>query len=273
MEQSDVRVKAWPIAKAAWGGVARAFVSAPITFIVTIALYAALGAAMNGVKPLPKLLFRPEAIKTTWTNGAIYTGMHLGVVLVSTLILAPMLVSVHRTLLKDRVRAGWGAAWRNYTGWLFALTAAALLAACFALLASAVGFVRGLIDFIVLIFTLVLAARLALLPPAIAIGVPEKSTDSRIDSSWMGMEGRFWLFMRVLLMTLVPMLVLLAVLNRIGLPKPPNPPPISPPDPAPPPVTHLLIIGRALHGAVEAFAAALIASATSALYARLKPKG
>ena len=264
--------KAWPFVKASWGGMMRALASRPLIFLLAILLYAALGAAMAGLGPLPKLLFRPEPDKTAWANGAIYVAMRLGVAVVSSLILAPLLVSVHRVLLRDRVQAGWSATAANYFCWLLALQLVALAGFSFALMASAVAAVRGMIDLIVQLGILILAWRLMLLGPAVAIGVPAKNTEDRMNASWAVMEGRFWSTIGLFFCVLLPVLLVMIVLSRLGLPKPPNPPPISPPAPAPPPVTKLLLIGRGLLGMVQVFAAALAASAASVLYARLKPK-
>jgi hypothetical protein len=265
-------VKAWPIAKAAWGGTLKAFGANPLVFLVAMALFAAMGAAMAGVGHLPRLLFPPEPEKTNWSNGATFAGMRLGVEMLSGVILAPMMVSVHRTILADRLQNGFGAAWRNYLGWLLALMMVAVASLNFSLIASAVGFVRGLLVIIAQIGLLILVWRLALLPADVAVGAPAKSAEARIDTSWAAMEGRFWLTVRILFLTLLPMLILLAILHRIGMPKVPNPPPIPTPPPAPPPVTRLLMIGRALEGAAQAFTVALAVAASSELYARLMPR-
>jgi hypothetical protein len=264
--------KAWPFVKESWGGMMRALASLPVSFLLTIVLYAAMGAAMAGMGPLPKWLFRPPAAETGWANGAIYVAARLGVAVVSSLVLAPLLVSVHRVLLRDRVQAGWLGATTNYFCWLLALQLVALAGFSFALLASAVAAVRGMIDLIVQLGILILAWRLVLLGPAVAIGVPAKDAEDRMEASWTVMEGRFWSTIGLFFCVLLPMLVVMVALARLGLPRPPNPPPISPPPPAPPPVTKLLLIGRGLLGMAEVFAAALAASAASVLYARLKPK-
>ena len=265
-------LQGWPFCKAAWAGVMRAFGNNPLLFIVTMVLFAAMGAALNGLGHLPRLLFAPEAEKTTWTNGAAYAGMRLGVALLSVGILAPMMVSAHRTVLGDRLQAGWSSALRNYLGWLLALAALASLSLNFSLIASAVGLVRNLMVLIAQIGLLILAVRLALLPSDVAIGVPARSAEARIATSLDIMEDRFWSTLGLLFLTLLPMLVLMFILHRIGVPRIPNPPPIPTPPPAPPPVTKLLLIGRGLEGVAQVFTVALAVSAASQLYARLMPR-
>ena len=263
-------VQGWPFCKAAWGGVRRAFVARPLDFLLTMIAFAALGVAMAGYGNLPKLLFPPEADKTTWTNGAIYAGARMGVALLSAIILSPLLVSVHRVILGDRLQSGWFAAFRNFLCWMLALQVAVQLAINFSLLASAVGFVRNLLVLIAQISILIVAVGLALLPPDVAIGASARDAEARIDASWTAMTGRFWSTLGLFLLTMLPMLVLLFVLHRVGMPRPPNPPPIPLPPPAPPPVTKLLLIGRGLEGAAQAFAAAVAAAVASVLYARVK---
>src|ERR1700744_2779361 len=103
-----------------------------------MAAFAALGVAMAGYGNLPKLLFPPEAEKTTWTNGALYAGMRLGAALLSGLVLSPLMVAVHRSVLADRLQSAWFPAFRNFLGWMLALQAVVVLAISFSLLASAV---------------------------------------------------------------------------------------------------------------------------------------
>ena len=264
------RIKVWPIAIAAWRGLGRAFAAQPLTFLVTMALYAGLSAAMAGLGRLPKWLFRYGAEQTTWANGFTYLAAHLAVAVVTSVILTPLVVSVHRTLLTDRVRAPWGAVARNMFFWLLGLQLFFTVLLAAPLIASAVGFVRGLLNLIAQIILVFVIRRLVLLTPAVAIGVPAKSAEDRIDASWTLMEGRFWLYIRLGLLTLAPMQLLLGALNRIGIPKPPNPPPIVMPPPAPLPVTKLLLIGQASAGVVWVILVALAASAVSMLYVRLK---
>jgi hypothetical protein len=265
-------VMAWPFIKGAWGGVFRAFAGNPVTFLVTMVLFAALGLAAAGHGPLREWLFRPSPDQTRWNNGAFYAAARLGMAVVTSLVLAPLMVAVPRTVLNDRVQGGWGAALRNNLGWLLALQLCITGLLTFSLLASAVGFVRGMIDLIMQIAILILAWRLALVLPAVAIGTPAKSAEARLDASWTTMEGRFWYTFWLFLCTLLPMLVLMTILARLGVPKPPNPPPISLPPPAPLPVTKILLITQGMLGVAQVFTVALGMSAASQLYARMVPK-
>ncbi len=258
--------RAWPIAKRAWKSTGGAFRRHPVIFLVTLVLNAALAAEMVRA-PVNLLLMRPLPDATTLHTGLVYSGARLAVMLLTSLIVTPLAVCVHRHVLKDEARGSFVSACVNYFFWLAGLQLVFLAGFSYSLLASAVGFVRGLIDIIITIAAAVVTRRLLMLFPAVAAGLPSRGAEDRVETSWQQMEGNLWLTARTALITLAPLLVLAFVFARLGLPRPPAVPPIPPPPPAPPPVTMLLMIGHGLLGVVNALIAAVTAAMASWLFA------
>ena len=256
------KLKAWPIAKQAWKSFAGAMIGLLPLVLVTLALAAALSAAQVASPKLYAILLRPKAEDIKVVSGALHVGARLAVIFLFSLIVTPLAVAVHRRILG--AQTAFVPAARNFFFWLFLLQAAFLSAHAFALLASAVGFVRTLIEFIVDIGALIVIFRLTFLWSAVAVGEPSKSAEARMDASWTLSQGRFWLIVRTIFLTLLPMLVLLFLTARVvgGPPQKPPPAPVLPP----PAVTLVRLVAAGIGGAVTALMFALAAATTSWLY-------
>ena len=259
---TDIQPKALPIAKQAWKSFAAAMIGLLPLVLVTLALAAVLSAAQVASPKLYAILLRPKAEEIKVASGALHVGARLAVIFLFSLIVTPLAVAVHRRILGTQ--SAFVPAARNFFFWLFLLQAAFLSAHAFALLASAVGFVRTLIDLIVDIGALIVIFRLTFLWPAVAVGEPCKSAEARMDASWRLSEGRFWLVARTVVLTLLPMLVILFFTARVvgGPPQKPPPAPVLPP----PAVTAARLVAAGIGGAAMALTIALSAAMTSWLY-------
>ncbi|MDB5733732.1 MAG: hypothetical protein JWN16_369 [Alphaproteobacteria bacterium] len=259
MTASDIRPKAWPIAIQAWKSFGGALLGLLPLVLVTLVLAGALSAAQVAVPKLYAILLRPKAEDIKVVSGLTHVGARLAVILLFSLIVTPLTVAVHRRILAPQ--AGFLPAARSFFLWLFLLQAAFLAAHAFALLASAVSFVRSLIDLIVDLGAIIVVFRLIFLWSAVAVGEPTKSAETRMDDSWTLSEGRFWLIARTVFFTLLPMAVLLFVTARVvgGPVQKPPPAPVLPP----PAVTAVRLIAAGLWGAAMALTFALGASMTS----------
>jgi hypothetical protein len=259
MAASDIQPKAWPLAIQAWKSFGAALLGLLPLVLLTIALAAALSAAQVASPRLYTILLRPKAEDIKLVSGLTHVGARLAVILLFSLIVTPLTVAVHRRILAPQ--SGFAPAARNFFFWLFLLQAAFLAAHAFALLASAVSFVRNLIDLIVDIGAIIVVFRLIFLWSAVAVGEPTKSAEARMDTSWTLSEGRFWLIARTVFLTLLPMAVLLFVTARVvgGPPQKPPPAPVLPP----PAVTAARLAAAGLWGAAMTLTFALAASMTS----------
>ena len=244
----------------------------PLIFLITMALNAALSAGQV-LKPINLWLFRPATAETTVHTGLVYMGARLGVLLLATLVATPLAVRVHRFVLGregQESQVAFISVCINYFCWVAGLQLVFLAGYAYSLLASSVAFVRGIIDALVTVAAAVVTRRLLLVFPAVAIGVTSKGAEDRIEKSWQQMTGNLMLAVRAVFLTLLPLIVLLFILAKLGLPKPPAVPPIPTPPPAPPPVTTLLIIGHGLMGAVNALLVAVTAAFASLFYRATK---
>jgi hypothetical protein len=259
MTASDIRPKAWPIAVQAWKSFAGALAGLLPLVLVTIVLAGTLSAAQVASPKLYAILLRPKAEDIKVMSGLTHVGARLAVIFLFSLIVTPLTVAVHRRILAPQARFALSA--RNFFFWLFLLQAAFLAAHAFALLASAVSFVRSLIDFIVDIGAIIVIFRLTFLWSAVAVGEPTKSAEARMDDSWTLSQGRFWLIGRTVFLTLLPMAIVLFVTARVvgGPPQKPPPAPVLPP----PAVTAVRLVAAGLWGAAMALTFALGASMTS----------
>jgi hypothetical protein len=238
----------------------------PLLFIATIALSAALAAASLGIAPvkaaLTVLKFEDFSLKTLST----YLGAYILAVLLWSALVAPLAAGIHRFVLLNETRPARAESW-NLFCWLAGLLLAVLAARVFCLLMASVSFVRSLSEFLVTIGALIVAVQIALIFPAIAIGVPAASTEKRLDSGFRMAEGNFWLLMRTILLTQLPLVILRVALIRISAG--PRPGILAPGQdlPPPPPMTVLRLIAAGTAGAIGMVAIALLAATLSWLYA------
>lgn len=256
------------IAKRGWASLAGAFRAMPLLFLVTLVLGAGLRVAFLKVDVLRGAMPAPTLEKLT--SAALFThlAVHLGLILAWAAIVVPMAVAIHRyTLLGERhpgfpYRAGHT---RNFFCWIAGLLLAFFIARSFSLLLMAVTFVQALTAFVIEIGIFIIVIQLLMMFPALALGVPARSAEARIDASFRRMEGNFWLLARTVVLTLLPLLVLAIVLARVmGGPPPPKPPAAELP---PAPVTTIRLVAAGLFGAVQVAAFALASATASWLYA------
>ncbi len=181
-------------------------------------------------------------------------------------LVAPLAVGMHRFILLNQTRLALAEV-RNVFVWLAALLLSVVAARAFCLLMGSVSFVRSLSEFLITIGALIVAVQIALIFPAIAIGVPAASAEKRLDSGFRMAEGNFWLLMRTILLTQLPLIILRVVLTRISAG--PRPGVLAPGQalPPPPPLTPLRLIAAGTAGAVSVAAIALLAATLSWLYA------
>jgi hypothetical protein len=181
-------------------------------------------------------------------------------------LVAPLAAGIHRFVLLNETRPARAEIW-NLFCWLAGLLLAVLVARAFCLLMASVSFVRSLSEALVTIGALIVAVQIALIFPAIAIGVPAASTEKRLDSGFRMAEGNFWLMMRTILLTQLPLVILRVALIRISAG--PRPGILAPGQdlPPPPPMTVLRLIAAGTAGAIGMVAIALLAATLSWLYA------
>ena len=259
-------VTAREIAKRAWLSLRAAFRAMPLLFIVTLALGAAFGTAVLGIAPVEAALtflkfedFKLETLST-------YLGAYILAVLFWSALVAPLAVGIHRFILLNQTRLA-RSELRNFFFWLAGLLLAVLAARAFCLLMASVSFVRSLSEILVTIGALIVAVQISLIFPAIAIGVPSASTEQRLDSGFRMAEGNFWLLLRTLLLTQLPLTILRVVLIRISAGPPPGALVPGQALAPPPPVTPLRLIAAGMTGATSIVAIALLAATLSWLYA------
>jgi hypothetical protein len=256
------------IAKRGWRSLAGAFRAMPLLFIVTLVLGAGLRIAFLKVPFLREAMPAPTLEQLTSQRLFTHLGVHLGLILAWAAIVVPMAVAIHRfTLLGERspgfpYRAGHT---RNFFYWTAGLLLAFFIARSFSLLLMAVTFVQALTAGVIEIGIFIIIIQLLMMFPALALGVPAPSAEARIDASFRRMEGNFWLLVRTVVLTLLPLLVLAILLSRVMAgPAPPPPPAVAPP---PAPITMVRLVAAGLFGVVQVAAFALASATASWLYA------
>jgi hypothetical protein len=250
----------------AWRSLGAAFRARPLLFIATLILSAAFGAAIVGIAPVKTALTVPKFEDFKLLTLSTYLGARILAVLFWAALVAPLAVGIHRFVLLNESRLARAQVW-NFFLWLAALLLAVLGARAFCLLMASVSFVRSLSEFLVGVGALIIAVQIVLIFPAIAIGVPAASAEKRLDSGFRMAEGNFWLLMRTVLLTQLPLMVLRVMLVRVAAgPKPAALLPGQDPPPLPPTTVLQWIAGGAA-GAVSIAAIALLAATLSWLYA------
>jgi hypothetical protein len=259
-------VTAREIAKRGWRSLSAAFRALPLLFIVTLILGAAFGTAVLGIAPVKTALTVPKFEDFKFATLSAYLGAQILAVLFWSALIAPLAVGVHRFILLNQTRLA-SAEIRKLFSWLAGLMLSVLAARAFCLLMASVSFVRTLSEILVAIGALVIAVQIVLIFPAIAIGVPAASAEKRLDSGFRMAEGNFWLLMRTILLTQLPLVILRIGLARIAAG--PMPAKLLPGQeaPPPPPVTVLRLIAAGTLGVTSIVAIALLAATLSWLYA------
>ena len=259
-------VTAREIAKRAWRSLNAAFRALPLLFIASLVLGAAFGAAVLGIAPIKTALTVPKVEDFSLKTLSLYLGAQILAVLFWSAVVAPLAVAIHRFILLNQTRLA-RAELRKFFFWLAALLLSVVAARAFCLLMASVSFVRSLSEFLVALGALIVAVQVALIFPALAIGVPAASAEKRLDSGFRMAEGNFWLLMRTILLTQLPLMILRAGLARIAAG--PTPAALLPGQdpPPPPPMTVLRLIAAGTAGAVSIAAIALLAASLSWLYA------
>lgn len=268
-------VTARALAMRTWRSAFSAITAMPLLFVALLLLQAVLAAAVVLVPGMQSWLVRPKPQDIT----VLLTLKHIAsrglTLMLNGLVAAPLAVAVHRHILLGKRGAPFAPS-RNLFFWMVALQLFFLAAFSFSLLASSVAFVRGLIDFIIFIGLIVVVYHLAVMFPAIAIEVPAKSAEARIDQSWSLMQGRFWLWLRLILLTLLPFIVIALVLMVLAPHKqPPGPGAVQAAAGAAKAVAkapaHAALLATAIVGGViQVMLAALLSAMTSWLYAAIR---
>jgi len=208
---------AWGALGAALGGLPRMFLSgAFVTALLTLAAWKLQGAYHDLLSGAPDALREPIDFAYT-----------LLIVLCDSVVLAAVAIPVHRIVLLGETRDGLVAlfaprVWR-YAFWLVLLQMSgflALLPLPLLLRATPVetmAIVAGMIAFLLALG--VVAVRLSLIFPAIAIDVPARG---RLAASWAMSRHHFWRLVVTAVFTMIPLLfamllVTLAVSGLIGL--------------------------------------------------------
>ena len=138
----------------------------------------------------------------------------------TAVISAPLAIAVHRLILLGEVTPGIISLRRSYHWLFFAWLCAITLTS--SLLREVASFIGGsaliIPEFVILICVAVFGIKSSLVFPAIAIEVPAETEDRRLGASWLQMKGKFWLLVRAIILTFLP-LFLLALLTGgiIGL--------------------------------------------------------
>ncbi|HKU65299.1 MAG TPA: hypothetical protein VJQ06_09590 [Rhizomicrobium sp.] len=259
-------VGAREIAKRSWRSLRDVFGVLPLLFLATLILGAAFGVAALGVAPVKTALTVPKFEDFSLTTLGAYLGAQITAVLFWSALAAPLAVAIHRFILLRQTHLALAEV-RRFFAWLAALLLSAMAARDFCLLMASVAFVRTLSEVLVTIGAVIVAVQIALIFPAIAIGVPAASAEQRLDSGFRMAEGNFWLLLRTLLLTQLPLIILRIVLARIAAGPAPGAllPGQTPPPPRP--ITVLRLIASGTLGVTSVAAIALLAATLSWLYA------
>lgn len=266
-------VTARALASRAWKSAFGAVGAMPFLFVLFLLLQIVLATAVVLVPGLQSWMVRPAPADIT----VLLTLKHIAsrglVLILGGAVTAPLAVAVHRYILLEQ-RGVRGPAAVNLFFWMMSLQLFFLMAFSFSLLASSVGFVRGLIDLIIFIGLVNVIFRLSVMFPGIAIEVPARSAEDRIDQSWTAMQGKFWLWLKTLLLTLLPFIVIIVVMAVLARHKQPadaakaaRAAAVVVKQPKP------MLLAMAVVGALmQTFIATLLSSMTSWLYAALKQR-
>jgi len=266
-------VTARALASRAWKSTFAAIGAMPLLFVLFLALQIVVATAIVLVPGMQSWMVRPKPADITVLLALKHIASRGLALILAGAVTAPLAVAVHRFILLQQ-RGVRRAPTINLFFWMMGLQLFFLAAFSFSLLASSVGFVRGLIDLIIFIGLVIMIYKLAAMFPAIAIEVPARSAEDRIDQSFSLMEGRFWLWLKTLLLTLLPFIVIMLVMMIVGRFRAPHDAAatakaaavvIKQPKPA-------LLAVAVVGAAIQTLLATLLSSMTSWLYAALKSR-
>lgn len=185
-----------------------------------------LGAIVQGVFFHIVPLNRAMAVPAVEAFGVSSLGLHFAARLVSILLLsaaaAPAAAAMYRFILLGEAARGLSSYREPHTRQLFFWTAGVwsfyTLAHRFPLVMSSVMFTRRLTELIVVILSIIVIVQISMVFPALAIGVPARNLEKRIDASFRLMEGNFWRLAGAFILILIPLMALhmLAALIATG---------------------------------------------------------
>jgi len=194
----------------------------PLTLGTVILLGAAVQAVFFHIVPLNRAMEVPQVEAFGFSSLGLHFAARLVSILLLSAVAAPAASAVYRFILLGEVARGlpsWRAPHtRQLFVWIAGLWAAYTVAHRFPLVMSSVMFTRRLSELIVVVLSLILVVQLSMVFPALAIGVPARSLEGRIDASIRLMHGHFWRMAAAFVLTLIPLTVLhlLAALIATG---------------------------------------------------------
>jgi hypothetical protein len=142
------------------------------------------------------------------SNNAFPRGTLLGLIhiLLQSAIAAPLAVATHPLILKGEPTPGIIAMRKPYH-WIFFAWLCGLGIAPFLLMGLSLSTGSRALALVPAVAGLIVGINSVLLFPAIAIEAPSTSWLDRFKTSWKQMRGHFWLFLRAILLALIPLFV------------------------------------------------------------------
>lgn len=184
----------------------------PLTLGGAILLGAVVQAVFFHIAPLNRAMAVPAVDAFSVSTLGLHFAVRLFSILLLAAVAAPAASAIYRFVLlgeKTRGLPGWGAPHtRELFFWTAGLWAFYTLAHRFPLVMSSVMFTRRLAELLVVLFSLIVVVQLSMVFPAIAIGVPARSVEKRIDASFRLMDGHFLRMAAAFVLTLIPLIVL-----------------------------------------------------------------
>jgi hypothetical protein len=146
-------------------------------------------------------------------GNAFSQGTLLGLIkaLLLSAIAVPLAVATHRLILKGETTSGIIALRKSYHwiffAWLCGLGFVPLLLIDLSLSAGS-----RVLAFVLAVLAFIVSINAVLLFPAVAIEAPSASGVDRFKTSWKQMRGHVWLFVRAILLAMIPLFVALLFL-------------------------------------------------------------
>jgi hypothetical protein len=199
--------------------VGRAWVSAwdglkamPVTLGGVILLGALVQGVFYHIVPLNRAMAVPAVEAFGFSTLAMHFAARLISILLLSVVAAPAAAAMYRFILLGEVARGFFSYRDPHTRQLFVWTAGLwafyTLAHRFPLVMSSVMFTRRLSELLIVIFSLIVIVQLSMIFPALAIGVPARNLEKRIDASFRLMEGNFWRLAGAFILILIPLIAL-----------------------------------------------------------------
>lgn len=150
-------------------------------------------------------------------HGAVALLLFLPRVFLPAIIVAPVMIALHRFILLDPASSPTALMKASYEKsfvlWWLGFN---LLLIIIGAVAGLVGWVwpgSGIPAAIVLLAGIIISLRLILIFPAVAAEVPSAGWRDRIETSWNQMHGRFWLLIRAYLLLAFPIAIIFALIK------------------------------------------------------------